>query len=179
MPIIANGVTIPTNGNFLIPNGTAIDTVVANGVTVWKKETRTVIPVLTSTANFTEIYFGNIGDHPVTLTNAIDGRIYKSAIITYSQFSASEYWLWYGWGAGFGTQKSGSWNVLTAAVVLQPYSTDSEDITTVTTGSGSIELALPNEPDITIFAGCVASIGRELGLGSMHVSGITITAITR
>ena len=62
---------------------------------------------------------------------------------------------------------------------MQPYSTDSEDITTVTTGSGSIELALPNEPDITIFAGCVASIGRELGLGSMHVSGITITAITR
>lgn len=43
MAIIVNGITIPTNGDFINVNGNKIDEVVANGVIVWKKETKRYI----------------------------------------------------------------------------------------------------------------------------------------
>lgn len=43
MSIIVNGVTIPVNGDFLFSNNANIDTVVANGVTVWEKRKSIVL----------------------------------------------------------------------------------------------------------------------------------------
>lgn len=39
MPIIVNGITLPDNGDYIVVNGTKVNKVVANGVTVWEKET--------------------------------------------------------------------------------------------------------------------------------------------
>lgn len=38
MSIIANGITLPTNGDYLQVNGVLVDRVIANGVTVWEKQ---------------------------------------------------------------------------------------------------------------------------------------------
>lgn len=37
MPIIVNGITLPNNGDYIVVNGTKVNKVVANGVTVWEK----------------------------------------------------------------------------------------------------------------------------------------------
>lgn len=37
MAIVVNGVTIPTNGDFIVVNGVKVAKVVANGVTVWER----------------------------------------------------------------------------------------------------------------------------------------------
>lgn len=39
MPIIINGTTLPNNGDYIVVNGTKVNKVIANGVTVWEKET--------------------------------------------------------------------------------------------------------------------------------------------
>lgn len=38
MSIVANGITIPTHSDYIFSNNIDIDTVVANGVTVWQKQ---------------------------------------------------------------------------------------------------------------------------------------------
>lgn len=43
MSIIVNGVTIPVTGDFIFSNNANIDTVVANGVTVWEKRKSVVL----------------------------------------------------------------------------------------------------------------------------------------
>lgn len=43
MSIIVNGITIPTNGDYIFSNNANIDTVVANGITVWEKRKSVVL----------------------------------------------------------------------------------------------------------------------------------------
>lgn len=43
MPIVVNGITIPTEGDYIIVNGIKIEKVIANGVVVWKKELKRYI----------------------------------------------------------------------------------------------------------------------------------------
>lgn len=43
MSIIVNGITIPVNGDFIFSNNTNIDTIVANGITVWEKRKSIVL----------------------------------------------------------------------------------------------------------------------------------------
>lgn len=43
MSIIVNGASIPTNGDYIVVNGVRVEKVIANGVVVWKKETKRYI----------------------------------------------------------------------------------------------------------------------------------------
>lgn len=81
MPIIANGVTIPTNGNFTVANGTVVDVVVANGVEVWRRITETVA---VNMPNYSSGYFtsgGVVTLYPVNLN--FDFTNYKTIKLSY------------------------------------------------------------------------------------------------
>ena len=43
MSIIVNGASIPINGDYIVVNGVKVEKVIANGVVVWKKETKRYI----------------------------------------------------------------------------------------------------------------------------------------
>lgn len=171
MAIIFNGTSIPASGNFLTINGTAIDTVIANGVTVWKKITEEQLHMPNTSISIAETTiqinpwkysFGAIGN----------GTVYRS--ITVNAAHAWGYQLhrgcWYDLGIGI-NDSNGS--VVAYASVGRP-SCDWQDdsvCTPVNIDNQRLTLNLPNTNDtFYLFGGVVNCDPSYSGIGGYDVT---------
>ena len=77
MAIVVNGISIPTNGDFVVVNGVKVTKVVANGIVVWEKETappaKNAPPFLSAGWRACRVIRSWEGDKGWSISDQIDG----------------------------------------------------------------------------------------------------------